>query len=71
MLLLALAAAAAASSAPSAPSAPLVRQATATVRIVSGATITPTKLPQDAQVNDARVRGADGSEKTVRIVEFQ
>lgn len=70
MLLLALVAATAAVNAPSVPDRPVVRQATATVRIVSGARITQGETPQDAIVRDTIINGADGAPETVRLVEF-
>ena len=45
-------------------------QATATVRILSGERIGAESLPETATVRDTQVRGADGSQKPARIVEF-
>jgi hypothetical protein len=73
MLLLFLASVAAAS--PTATAAPphrieIAAQATATVRIVSGDRISAGSVPQAATVSDRKMRGADGIEKLVRLVEF-
>jgi len=48
---------------------PLI-QATATVRIVAGARISATELPDEALVRDTRVTGLDGVERKARLVEF-
>jgi len=69
MMAVALAAAIAAASPPQA-GAPAVRQATATVRIVSGARIVATDAPETALVRTARIHQPDGSEKMVRLIEF-
>ena len=45
-------------------------QATATVRIVAGARISATELPDEALVRDTRVTGPDGVERKARLVEF-
>jgi len=49
----------------------LIAEATATVRIVSGARITATTQPPDAQVHTVQLPGADGLPRVSRIVEFQ
>ena len=54
-----------------APKLELVRQATATVRIVSGARITAAQMPPDALVTTTEIRGADGSTSPARLIEFQ
>ena len=75
MVLLALLAAAAAS----APSSdrptlsahqPVVRQATASVRIVSGVRVESANIPADALVRNVRIQAADGSRQDSRLVEF-
>jgi hypothetical protein len=45
-------------------------QATASVRILSGERVSADKIPEAAIVRDTKVRGADGSEKPARLVEF-
>jgi hypothetical protein len=73
MLLLVLLAAADASSGATAgppPRIEIAAQATATVRIVSGERVSPGSVPQVATVSDRKMRGADGIEKLVRLVEF-
>jgi hypothetical protein len=45
-------------------------QATATVRIVSGARISATELPDEALVRDTWVTGPDGVQHKARLVEF-
>lgn len=50
-------------------SPPLV-QATATVRILSGARITSTDLPKEAVVRDTQITGPDGVKHDARLVEF-
>jgi len=52
-----------------APRAPIV-QATATVRILPGARITASEVPETAIVRETRVRGSDGIERNARLVEF-
>jgi len=47
-----------------------IQQATATVRIVAGQRISAGRPPQDAIVTDTMVKGADGSEQPVRLIEF-
>jgi hypothetical protein len=73
MFVLALAAAMASASPPpeqrSGTGTPLI-QATATVRIVVGARISATELPDEALVRDTRVTGPDGVERKARLVEF-
>ena len=49
----------------------LIAEATATVRIVSGARITATARPADAQVETVRLPGADGQSRESRLIEFQ
>jgi hypothetical protein len=82
MLLLAVASIVVAYSAPPARPGPnyhwaerrpasLVAEATATVRVVSGARITATAQPADAQVQTVQLPGADGHPRVSRIVEFQ
>ena len=72
MFLLAAAAAAAtaAEPLPRAVAVPVAAEATATVRIVAGALISATELPDEALVRDTRVTGPDGVERKVRLVEF-
>jgi hypothetical protein len=70
MVLLALAAVAASAQSPSAPSRPAIEQATATVRIVSGARISAAETPDTALVRNATIRQADGSDTTVKLIEF-
>jgi hypothetical protein len=70
MLLLALTTAALAAPAPQPPLRPVLQQATATVRIVSGARISASELPGDASVRDTVIKGADGGTQKVRLVEF-
>ncbi len=48
----------------------VVRQATASVRIVSGERISASDIPQSALVKDTQVRGSDGIERPARLVEF-
>ncbi|QNM82116.1 hypothetical protein H8M03_08755 [Sphingomonas sabuli] len=67
--LLALAAATAVQT-PVAPRQPLAQQATATVRIISGARVTATEIPTDTQVKVMETRRPDGSRVASRIVEF-
>jgi hypothetical protein len=73
MMLLALAAAVATS--PLVPevrpgaAAPIV-QATATVRIVSGARVSAAELPSEALVRETQVTGPDGVKRQARLVEF-
>ena len=70
MLAFAFAAAAAASQ-PNLPQThSVVEQARATVRIVSGARVTAERIPPDAIVRETKVRSADGSQTTSRLVEF-
>ena len=69
MIAIALAAAAVAAPPPQAER-PVVRQATATVRILSGARVGPAESPGEALVRKARIREPDGSETVVRLVEF-
>lgn len=45
-------------------------QATASVRILSGERVSADNIPEAAIVRDTRVRGADGSQKPARLVEF-
>jgi hypothetical protein len=45
-------------------------QATATVRIVPGARVTATEIPEEAVVRDAKVTGPDGVQRPARLVEF-
>lgn len=52
------------------PRGEAVRQATVSVRIVSGARIAEGKVPDTAMVGETRVRGADGVQRTARLVEF-
>jgi hypothetical protein len=49
----------------------LIAEATATVRIISGARITATTQPADAQVQTVQLPGADGQPRESRLVEFQ
>jgi hypothetical protein len=49
--------------------APLI-QATATVRIVAGARISATAIPNEALVRDTRVTGPDGVKRDARLIEF-
>lgn len=70
MLLLAIAATAALAQPPSEPARPAVHQATATVRILSGARIWLGMVPADAQVRAINVRDSQGSSTTVRLIEF-
>jgi hypothetical protein len=49
----------------------LIAEATATVRIVSGARITATAQPADAQVQTVQLPGADGQPRESRLIEFQ
>jgi hypothetical protein len=49
----------------------LIAEATATVRIISGARITATAQPADAQVETVRLPGADGQPRESRLIEFQ
>ena len=70
MLLLAQLAAAVASQASPPATAPIVRQARASVRIVSGERISAERIPQAAVVRDKQVRNADGSWTSSRLVEF-
>jgi hypothetical protein len=70
MLVLALVATVAAAQ-PSVPSRSVaIQQATASVRIISSARITPGAAPEGALVRDNQLRGADGSQVTSRIIEF-
>ena len=70
-IVLAAAAAAGASSAEPSPASRVpIAQATATVRIVQGERITADKLPETAMVVETRLRGSDGIERAVRLVEF-
>jgi len=69
MVLLALLAAAAAQP-PATPDRPLVRQATATVRILAGARVEARNIPRDAVVRKVRVESADGSGTSAQLVEF-
>jgi hypothetical protein len=82
MLLLAVASIVVAYSAPPARPGPnyhsaerrpasLVAEATATVRVVSGARITATDQPANAQVQTVQLPGADGHPRVSRIVQFQ
>ena len=70
MLLLALASAIATAQAPASPATAAVRQATASVRIVSGARIGAAEAPAIAIVTKAEVRGPDGNRRAVRLIEF-
>lgn len=70
MLLLALVATVAAAQPSGQSRTGAIQQATASVRIISGARITPTEMPESAIVRDTQMRGADGSRTMSRIVEF-
>ena len=73
MMIIALLAAAAAAATPTAPSSPerqLVRQATATVRIISGARVDSATTPRDALVRQVKLESADGSRQALKLVEF-
>ena len=50
---------------------PLLRQATASVRILSGARITATETPVEALVKMTELENSDGSRSTARLIEFQ
>lgn len=75
MVLIALLAAAAASAPANAEPTvsaqrPIVRQATATVRIVSGARVEASSIPGEALIRNVRTEAADGSRQDSRLVEF-
>ncbi len=75
MVFLALLAAAAASAPANERSAlsahqPIVRQATASVRIIAGVRIEARSIPADALVRNIRIEAADGSRQDFRLVEF-
>lgn len=70
MIGLLLFAATMASGQPAPPAQPVVRQATATVRILAGARIGPREIPDEAQVRQVQLRDASGNAATARIVEF-
>lgn len=70
MLLLALVATVAAAQPSGHARTGAIQQATASVRIISGARITAGNIPEGALVRDAQLRGADGSQTTSRIIEF-
>lgn len=70
MLLIALAAAAATAQADASPGTAAVRQATASVRIVSGARISEQEAPETAIVRQVEVEDSGGARTTVRIIEF-
>ena len=73
LLLTALAASAMAQPPAQRPRPALVRQATATVRIVSGTRVRFGKPGTEAagtQINDRQVRESDGSRTPVTLVEF-
>jgi len=69
MVILALLAASVAQPAAT-PDRPLVKQATATVRILEGTRVEARNIPKDALVRKVRVESADGSGTTARLVEF-
>lgn len=50
---------------------PLVRQASASVRILAGARITQGEAPADAIVRTSEIREPDGREMRTRLIEFQ
>lgn len=70
MLVLALLAATAAAQTPAASPLSAVREARATVRIVSGVRVSAGKLPEEAQVRDTSRREPDGRQQTLRLIEF-
>ena len=55
---------------PPQPARGAITQATASVRIISGQRVSADNIPETAIVRDTSVRGADGSEKSARLVEF-
>ncbi len=73
MSLLLLAAALAGPTAPTAPDARrgAVVEAIATVQIVRGVRIDARTVPETAVVRETRVSAADGSQQTVRLIEFR
>lgn len=70
MLLLALLAAAATAEAEPPRRPEVAEQARASVRIVSGASVTAQEIPREALVRETRIEAADGSMSTARLVEF-
>lgn len=70
MIALALLASVVAQAAPQDRRPQVAVQATATVRILPGARITATETPHSALVRNARIKSADGSEETVKLIEF-
>ena len=70
MLVLAIIAATAAAQPAAGPPRPRIRQATATVRILSGVRIKPDRPPREAIVTDVELRSADGSRQQSRHIEF-
>jgi len=66
-----LAATAAAQPQQQASSKPLFRQATASIRVISGARITANEMPPEALVKTTEVKNSDGVKSVVRLIEFQ
>lgn len=70
MFLIALLAATATAQADAPSGSAAVRQATASVRIVSGARITTQERPEAAIVREVEVEDSDGTRKSVHLIEF-
>jgi hypothetical protein len=71
LALLAVAAAGAgAAPRPPVPQQAIVRQASASVRIIAGARVSAREIPDIAIVNDTKIVAADGSKTPARLVEF-
>lgn len=66
----ALLAASAAAQSPAPPREPLVQQARATVRILPGARVTATEIPDYALLKNKVEQQPDGSRTLSRLVEF-